>query len=306
MNEVAPGAPRLSSAKRRMIVYILLMVVFAVMYRLLVRHRLEQTSALFIGLPALLAILTVMFGRAKSATGSILIAITMAVCISGIFLGEGFICIVMAAPLFYAVGAIIGGTIDYYSRYKKRNTLTCIMVLVYLPMSFEGVTPRLSFSRDVSVTAERVVLGDAASVRETLAESPDIDQPIPIIMQRFPLPKRSWGHGLKPGDTRGIHFAGGEGAPGDLVMVVTESSAERVVFRAVSDTSKIAHWLSWESAIVEWTPIDQSHTRVRWTLNYRRELDPAWYFGPWEHYAVTQAAKFLVTANADPSARRRP
>ena len=31
-----------------------------------------------------------------------------------------------------------------------------------------------------------------------------------------------------------------------------------------------------------------------------RQLDPYWYFGPWEQFAVGQAANYLITANATP------
>jgi hypothetical protein len=41
-------------------------------------------------------------------------------------------------------------------------------------------------------------------------------------------------------------------------------------------------------------------TRVTWTLRYRRGLDPAWYFGPWERYAVRLAAAYLIESVATP------
>ena len=39
---------------------------------------------------------------------------------------------------------------------------------------------------------------------------------------------------------------------------------------------------------------------MRWTLRYRRLLDPAWYFGPWERYAVRLAAGYLIDTVATP------
>ena len=88
-----------------------IIVVFAVgsmTYRILKMEHLQQTSALFIGLPALLAILLAMTGPAKSATGVVFKGLTLLLLLSGILLGEGFICIVIAAPLFYLVGIGFG------------------------------------------------------------------------------------------------------------------------------------------------------------------------------------------------------
>ena len=108
------------------------------------------------------------------------------------------------------------------------------------------------------------------------------------------------GSGLKPGDLRVIHFAGGEGKPGDLTMKITDSTAGHVHLVAVSDKSKIAHWLDWEAADIRWQQIDATHTRVTWSLSFRRLLDPAWYFRPFERYAVRLAAGYLIEANAVP------
>ena len=97
-----------------------------------------------------------------------------------------------------------------------------------------------------------------------------------------------------------IHFAGGEGRPGDLVMQVAESEPGHIRFVAQSDNSKIAHWLTWRSSEVRWNAVDADHTEVSWTLNFRRDLDPAWYFRPWERYAVRLAAEYLIENNAVP------
>src|SRR5690349_23642979 len=78
---------------------ILALAVAGVLYRVLVLHKLEQTAALFIGLPAVLAIILALTPQAKSATGMIMKVMTIALLMSGPILGEGFICIIMAAPL---------------------------------------------------------------------------------------------------------------------------------------------------------------------------------------------------------------
>ena len=55
------------------------------------------------------------------------------------------------------------------------------------------------------------------------------------------------GEGLQRGVRRIIHFAGGEGKPGDLIAEVIEAYESSATFRLVSDTSHVAHWLKWQT-----------------------------------------------------------
>ena len=282
------------------LVAVILAVTFAIMWYLItVAKHLEQTSALFIGIPAAIAIMVALAPRAKTVTGAILKALTIGLLISGVLLREGFICILMAAPIFYVVGIIVGLSIDFAR--KKRATMTCLLLFAFVPMSFEGTSQRWSFAREESVTVERVVAASSAEVEAALAQSPRVDGRLPLYLRlRFPRPVSARGAGLQTGDFRAIHFAGGEGRPGDLVMQVAESEPGHIRFVALSDNSKIAHWLTWRSSEVRWNAIDAGHTRVAWTLNFRRDLDPAWYFHPWERYAVGLAAEYLIENNAAP------
>jgi hypothetical protein len=290
---------------RQNLVFIILAVAFAsVFYRIMVMKRLEQTSLLFIGLPTVLAVVTALTPKARSVTGSILKATTIGLLVSGILLGEGFICILMASPLFYLVAVIVGLVLDAAKPKNRPTALSCLVFLVLVPMSLEGTRPALSFPREESVRAERMVSASSAAVEQALSVSPRVDLPLPLYLRLgFPRPVEAQGAGLRPGDLRRIHFAGGEGAPGDLLLEVAEAAPGRVRFRAVSDRSKIAHWLAWESCEVEWSAVDAAHTRVVWTLRFRRALDPAWYFRPWERYAARLAAEYLIRANATPASR---
>jgi hypothetical protein len=270
-------------------------------YRLVVSQHLEQTALLFIGIPAILAVIVAATPRAKSVTGSIMKAITIALLLSGPLLGEGFICILMAAPLFYLVGAIVGLIIASAKRHGKSTMVSCLVLVGLLPMSSEGLHPRLSFNREETVQASRVIGASAELIEQALARSPRTDLPLPFYLRLgFPRAVEAHGSGLNPGDLRTIHFAGGEGHPGDLVMRVAEYGPGHLRFVAVADKSKVSHWLDWEAAEVNWKGIDASHTQVTWTLHYRRLLDPAWYFRPWERYATRLAADYLIQANATP------
>ena len=71
-------------------------------------------------------------------------------------------------------------------------------------------------------------------------------------------------------------------------------------WRAVSDDSHMIHYLTWLESCVEWRALGPEQTSVTWRLRYRRDLDPAWYFGPLEQIAVARAADYLIDAVATP------
>jgi hypothetical protein len=230
--------------------------------------------------------------------------LTLALLLSGPLLGEGFICILMASPIFYLIGLLVGAIVDW-KRQKRKTTLSCLLLFL-LPMSFEGSSPRLSFNRAETVQVSQVVTASERNVQVALSRSPRTGMPLPIYLRMgFPSPTEARGDGLEVGSTRTIHFAGGEGHPGDLLLKVSESHPGYVRFDAVSDSSKVAHWLDWKSSEVNWTALDARHTRVDWTLHFERRLDPAWYFRPWERYAAHLAAEFLIQANAIPASQKQ-
>ena len=291
----------LTSYQWSLIFLILAMTAGSVTYRLIVWRKLEQTSLMFIGLPTLLALALAVTPKARTAMGGIMRGVTLALLLSGVLLGEGFICIVMAAPLFYLVGFGVGAIVQSQRKGFDSTTRSFVLLLL-LPMSLEGVSPALSFNRDERVQASQVVNSSAGEVQQTLSSVPRTDEHLPLYLRMgFPRPANATGSGLEVGALRTIHFAGGEGHPGDLVLRVEEFRPGYVRYAALSDHSKVAHWLAWRTSEISWTPVDAEHTRVTWTLRFERKLDPAWYFGPWERYAARLAAQTLIQANATPA-----
>jgi len=286
--------------RRILIGFILAVSGGSLLYRLLLHEHLGQTAAMFLGIPAVLAILLALAPKAETVTGGILKGITLALLIVAPLLGEGYLCILIAAPLFYVVGIAVGLAADW-RREKRDGTLMCVAV-VLLPFCLEGVVPELTFHRTQRVEVRSIVSGSEDEVSRALAASPRVDATLPRLLRiGFPRPLEAHGSGLEQGATRVIHFAGAEGdPPGDLVMRVVESRRGYVRFATVSDGSKLTQWLLWKSSEVRWSAIDRDHTEVVWTIEFDRQLDPAWYFTPWERYAVGKAAAFLIEANATP------
>lgn len=268
----------------------------SVLYRVLVLGQKEQTALMFIGLPTAIAMLITFLPRSSSATGMIMKGISLFLLLLGILFIEGFICILMAAPFFYAVGFIVGIFADKArARREFEKRFRVVVLPVLMLMSLEGITGALSFPRDEVVTVSREVSLAPAAARQQLARGPEfVLSELPAFLKLgFPAPHRIDGRGLETGDKWRIHFAGGEGKPGDLSAEVIESGPTRIRVARVSDTSHIAHWLDWKDA--EWT-IAPSGTgsRVTLSMRYRRLLDPAWYFKPIERYGVKIAGEYFL------------
>jgi hypothetical protein len=296
-----PRRRKISAAQWTLATLIIALACGGVLYRVLAHARLEQTAALFIGLPAVLAALLALSPRAEGATATILKGMTIALLMSGPVLAEGFICVVMAAPLFYLVGIVVGLIIDHSRRKDRPIGLRVLILLPLLVASMEGTTPGLTLPAREAVTVTRMVSAAPADVERALGRAPRFDAKLPpFLRMKFPLPAAASGDGLAIGAARTIHFAGGEGKPGDLLLRVTGRGPASVTFTAQSDTSHIAHWLTWRSSHVSWRAAGDGRTEVRWTIVYDRELDPAWYFGPWERYATRLAAGYLIDTLATP------
>src|SRR5687768_5864287 len=102
------GRVPVAGARISMTVVIATLTVASCMFRLLIWQRLEHTALVFIGIPAVLAFMVVLSPDPKSATGTILRVITLALLLAGVLFAEAFVCILFAAPVFYFVGAFVG------------------------------------------------------------------------------------------------------------------------------------------------------------------------------------------------------
>ncbi|WP_248963742.1 hypothetical protein [Sphaerisporangium perillae] len=271
-----------------------LAALFAAMlaYKVLHTGELEQTAVFYVGIPAVIAITIALTTRPRSATGLIMATITIGLALAGPLLGEGIVCLLFAAPVFYASGLAFGLLIDWSRRH--RGGMSVIIVPLLLLTAAEGATDATSLPRGEAVTATRAT--GAADVGRALATPPAFAAfGSPLLRMGFPRPLSARGEGLQVGAVREITFTprrslgiGAVPEPRSMTLRVKESAPGRVVFQVVRDTT-LARWLDLREAEFTWTP-----ARLSVTLRYRRTFDPAWYFGPLQRYATGQAAAYLA------------
>lgn len=302
MDELKPDESREigepNAARALLIVGFVGMGVFALAYRLMVMGSLEQSAAMFVGLPTLLATLTVLFARPRTAIGMALTATTLALLASAILFQEGFVCILFAMPLFYGIAIGAAVLYDYIRGRKGGPRAFGWAVLPLVIASTEGVW--IDLPREASVTASRVVSASPEQVRLALSAPPDLTEPMSALLKiGFPLPQRAEGSGLAVDDRRVILFGGGEGKPGEMELRVSRAEPDRLTFDLVRDESHLSHWLDWDRSEIRLVEVEGG-TRVDWTVHYTRQLDPAWYFDPLQRVVVHGAADWLILSTATP------
>lgn len=291
--------------------YIVLVLGLAGAYYKIVSYGgLEDSALLYIGLPLLMALGFALLPRSKSALVTAMKGTSIALLLSMIVFFEGYICILFAAPIFYGLAALIG-VLEDRARKKKETRIQMVSVTIVLAiLALEGATPLTTVPRENKVTVSRIIPADIESVRAQLAKTPSFDDDKPFFLKIFPYPVHIEGHGLAVGDTRRATFIAYKQiwwnrVEGQLAFAVTKSTPRHVSFAITRDDSYVSHYLKWRSSDVYLEPVEGGHTKVTWTHEYTRLLDPAWYFGVLQYYAVKLTTEQLIDRVATPPEARK-
>lgn len=286
---VVPDPQQQRTARRTLLGVLTALFVAMLAYKILKAGHLEQTALFYVGIPALIALTVVATARPRTTVGTIMVTITVGLALAGPLLDEGVVCLVVAAPLFYLCGAIVGVIADAARRRKGMQAL----LIVPLLLSAEGAVASLPRGGEVTVTR---VARAGTDLDRALAAAP-VFGPVrsPLLRLKFPKPVRAAGAGLEPGATRHIDFTprrslgiGAKPTPRSMDLTVTRHAPGLVVFAVRRDTT-LARWLQFTEAEFRW-----QGTRLTVTLRYRRTFDPDWYFGPVQHYGMREAAAYLA------------
>lgn len=283
----------------------------SVWYRITQTTGLAQTAALFVGVPAVLAIVVTHFVSPRSAAGVAVKTVTIGLLVSLMLLDEGILCVLMSAPLFFMVALGVASAMSSDADGPEstgRRLVPGLIGLTLIPMSLEGVTSLTTIDRDEVVSVTRIVDAPAAAVGRALLATPRFDRERPTLLRMgFPWPEAAgvetrsggpvWDIAMRGGETK---LTGMEPKTGTLRLALEHVAAGQARWRVLSDDSHMRHFLTWVGSDVRYVAIDGARTTVTWTIRYRRDLDPAWYFGPLERGAVRLAAGYLIDTVATP------
>ncbi|MGW9556513.1 hypothetical protein ACWGSK_18595 [Nocardiopsis sp. NPDC055551] len=271
---------------------------------------LDQTALFYVGLPVVLALIVVLSARPQSAVGVAMAITTVMLLLSGPLLGEGLVCLVIAAPLIYGLVARItwlGVAVSGRDRYGPH---AFVAVPVLFALTLEGVAGLSLLPRDDTGTGSALIDATPEQVAAALAAPPAYGAPEAFFLSAvpFPEPVEAVGEGLEVGEGRLVHFTprttlalDDEPTPRTMELEVTESRIDddggRVVFDVTEDTT-LARWLDLRTATAIWER-EGDDTRLTWEFDYSRTYDPSWYFGPIQAYATDLAAAYLADTFAE-------
>jgi hypothetical protein len=297
---VVPDPRRQRTARRTLLGVVAALFAAMLAYKILKAGHLEQTALFYVGIPALIALTVVATARPRSALGTIMATITVGLTLAGPLLDEGVVCLVIAAPLFYLCGAVVGVIADWARRSRRRGMQA--LLIVPLLLSAEGAVTSLPRGGEVTVTR---IAPAGTDLDRALAAAP-VFGPVRsrLLRLKFPRPVRAEGTGLEPGATRHIDFTprrslglGATPTARSMDLTVVRHAPGLLVFAITRDIT-LARWLQFTEAEFRW-----QGTRLTVTLRYRRTFDPAWYFGPVQRYGMREAAAYLAetfTAGTQP------
>ncbi|MFD4369676.1 hypothetical protein [Rhodococcus sp. NPDC058521] len=268
---------------------------------------LEQTAAFYIGVPLVLAVVLVLSPNSGNLYAMALKVVTIVLLLSVPLLGEGFVCVLFAAPLFYGVALLVVGLVNLVRKSGPDSRSRVLVVpALFALLAMEGVVPATTVDGNTSVSASTIVDAGADEVSAALGRPLAFSEPTGILAAGFPRPHMDHGSALEPGQQRVIMFDGAHHRTpfvaahhwgtetSELVLQVDEVGTHSVRMHAVSDTTPLATWLAWKSVEIGWLELPDGRTQVTWQLDYERKLSPSWYFGPLEQFVVQRAAEYLV------------
>ncbi|NRB38075.1 MAG: hypothetical protein HRU20_06355 [Pseudomonadales bacterium] len=294
--------------KRQWLVLILLIAGFSLGVRLLSHYHFETTALLYVGMPMGIAVTLILFtGDSASVNWKLrywnhLRAATIVMLGSSVILFEGFLCVLMFLPIYFTVVLFIFLVECIYRALKKDNKATLpvhILPLLLLASSMEGTLPQLSFPRFNEVSYSKVVDADIQQIKLNLQKPINLGEDMPAFLSLFPMPYAVEAETLKAGDIHRSYFRYHRWFvtnthEGYMDIKLVEVGDRHIRTEVVADTSYLSNYLTLHGTLIELEPLADNKTRVTLKVSYKRKLDPAWYFGPLERFAVKQTAGYLI------------
>jgi predicted nucleic acid-binding Zn ribbon protein len=273
--------------------------VSAVVYRYIQARQLVETYAMFVGIPLIIGVLCAYTLRPRNSFGLVMKLTTVLICVVAPILGEGMICLLMAAPILYAVAALgylLAAALDrWFNPPGGRGGVACLLLLPFLFAELTTGPQGIRNGETLAVSDERFVAARPERAWHALRHGELISPDVPLFLRLgFPLPTRL--ERLPDGETR-LNFDP-RSAPrqGTNVIVsrrVTDEQRRRLSFFILEDGTGIARWLMFLQTRFEVEAVPGG-CRVRQTTIFRRRLQPGVYWRPLQCFAVSQMHDYAL------------
>ncbi|WP_026941710.1 hypothetical protein [Hellea balneolensis] len=289
--------------------YLLIIGFFFLITRLILDSSFAHSSLLYCLVPYCVAIVIYIFmpqpqGRYRwQRFARHMFSAMIVMLATSALLFEGFICVLMFMPI-YIIFAIIGFAFAP-KEYPTKNTADVFRVsfvpIVIAVLSLEGINASLSLEREHSLTRTQIVNLTPEQIHRNLSQPIHLDAKRSTFLSLFPLPTHVEAGSLNTGDIHKAHFKykrwGHDGfnvKTGETWLKIASVTPLHIQTEVVKDTSYFSHYLTIHGTDIKLNPLNANRTQISLTIHYRRELDPAWYFGPLQKSAITESGEYLI------------
>jgi len=300
--------PIFNEVRNRNILLLVIIGVVSLLIRLLMEYNFDRSALLYVGIPFLIAITLLFIERPepphnwKRRYVNIIILSLVIMLGSSIILFEGFVCVLMFMPIYFFI-ILLMFLLEAFKRYrnsKNQGTNYSHVLPVFILLSaFEGVIPELSFEREYEVVSEKIISANIDDIKNQLKQPIELDKSRHWLLTLFPMPYDIDAETLIAGDVHTINFRYHRWFvtnthEGSMKLEISEVEDKYIRTRFVEDTSYISNYLKLYGTEINLEPIGNNKTKATLWIKYHRFLDPVWYFGPLQEYAVGKSAQFLL------------
>jgi len=289
--------------------YMMILGVVTLITRLVLDSRFATTSFFYCLTPFVIGVILYVFipqpkgwSRTKRA-GRHLLATIIVMLASSAILFEGFLCVIMAAPIyiFFAL-LVIAATPNTQDpdRFKQSDVFRMSIVpLIVIIISVEGLTDTTSFPREEVITRTQVLSLTPEEIHANLAKPVHLEEGRSKFLSLFPLPEKIDAPAFAQGETHKAFFTYRRWGftnvhRGETHIKLKTVEPLLVETQVTKNTSYFSHYLTVHGTRIQMTPQSDGTTEVSLTIAYRRDLDPAWYFGPMQRRAISESADYLL------------
>jgi len=216
---------------------------------------------------------------------------------TSIVLREGFICVLFFYPIYFIIVSIAYGAKSIFSNKNKLNSVA-VPILIGL-MSLEGTSSILSFDRATSVKIVKKSSLSTDQIKHNLAKPFNLEKDRHWILSIFPMPYHIEAGSLNEGDVHNIktrykRWFFTNTHEGEARLLISSVKDNLIKTKLISDTTYFSSYLNLEGTKIQLQPLEGGETNVVLTIDYKRKLDPAWYFHPLQKLAVSKMGEFLI------------
>lgn len=212
---------------------------------------------------------------------------------SAILFGEGLVCIIFMAPIFYGTAALLIWVINYFkNRNKSKLNIFIILPLFIIYSELHNINSET----EIQVIETSIIVNGNQHI-ENLNQLPNFMKDFPAFFKiGFPKPILIDGKGIEIGDSRKIQFESNTKGIGTLHLRIKEKDDTSITFEIIEDNTHIHHWLTWKEIKIVVKNNENNTSEITWTTKFTCDLGPNWYFEPLEKYGVEVMNSHLINS----------